>query len=521
MTLSEPDLTATPPGDRHITRAPRRLHASAPVLDVLPYVQQMVFPALVLAVSIGIWGLVVALLLAALLVLWRILAWSRYSYRIESGMLRIEEGVLRRSIREIPLTRIQQVDLRRQLRHRVLGVVAVRIDTAGGGSGAEAVLNAVSNEDALELRSALLLHRPGEVEPGPPATQRSPDGHPRPVVAPDVVAQIGTRDLALAGVTGSGLLAGLSVVGFAFLALEYLPRDASEAVSEGAAGLVSSVFVLAAILAVVVPLWLAIAAGTSVVQNYGFTLVRYGNDLHLRRGLLDEREATLALHRVQAVWVNENPVRRMLGLVSVQMQSAGSGTSAEGEVSRLTVPLLRRADLPRLLELVAPGSTAVTELVPAPPAARRRSLLRAGVAVLLSTLIVGILTGSPFAGLTLVALIPALWLGDASYRALGHALTTSTVVSRSGALLRNTALVPIAKSQSCRIVSTPFQRRVGLATLRLQVAGRGPAVQIYDGDATTLRTVRLGALGAPATRRDEAAVRKRTHTGSEAAETLP
>src|SRR5690606_4546567 len=196
----------------------RKLHPASPVLDILPMAQQGIVPLVVLVVSVGRWGVVGALVIAALTIGWRFLAWSRHSYRIEDGVLRIDEGVLRRDTREVPLTRIQQVDLRRQLRHRVLGVVAVRIDTAGGGSGAEAVLDAMSDSEALELRTALLGNRstrvPSPIAPAgtdaggavPGAPAAAPTPHP-----PQVVAELSTRDLALAGVTGAGLLAGLSI----------------------------------------------------------------------------------------------------------------------------------------------------------------------------------------------------------------------------------------------------------------------------------------------------------------------
>ena len=106
------------------------------------------------------------------------------------------------------------------------------------------------------------------------------------------------------------------------------------------AALFGTVLVVAVALIVALPVFLAVAAGASILRDHGFTLVRYGNDLHVQRGLLDQREATLALHRIQAVWVLDNPVRRRLGLVSVQLQSAGSGSDVAGQVATTTIPLI-------------------------------------------------------------------------------------------------------------------------------------------------------------------------------------
>jgi len=497
------------------------LHAVSPVLDIFPGLQQGFVPLVVLVVSIGRWGLLGAVVLAAVIIGWRVLAWSRHSYRIEDGVLRIEEGVLNRQVREIPLTRIQQVDLRRQLRHRALGVVAVRIDTAGGGSGAEAVLDAVSDAHALELRSALLSHRPGErsggsetVDPlhGPGQAPGTPIG---PTQAPEVVAEMSTRDLAIAGITGSGLLAGLSIVGFAFLILDYLPEDTGQDLTDDVANLLGTALVLAVLAVVVVPLWLAVAAGASILRDHEFTLVRYGPDLHLRRGLLDQREATLALHRIQAVWVLDNPIRRRFGLASVQLQSAASGSEASGDVSRVTVPLVRTRDLDRLMDLVLPVGGSLPGLVPAPRAALRRARVRAlGLALFLLAAAL-VVTRSPYGLIAGLMIIPAWVFASRAYSSLGHARTEASLVSRWGAVMRRTVVVPVAKTQSCQLRSTPFQRRVDLATLRVQVAGRGPTVEVVDGDARALGVLRNGVLVAPGARLDEAAVRRRTHAGLE------
>jgi putative membrane protein len=53
------------------------------------------------------------------------------------------------------------------------------------------------------------------------------------------------------------------------------------------------------------------------------------------------------------------------------------------------------------------------------------------------------------------------------------------VCARRGALIRRTDLTPEAKVQSTRVRSTPFQRRLGLATLHLDVAGTD-AVRVLD-----------------------------------------
>jgi uncharacterized membrane protein YdbT with pleckstrin-like domain len=601
------------------------------VLDIFPVARQALLPLVVLALSFREIGVAVLVVVSALFIGYRALAWSRFSYAVVDGTLRIEHGIIQRHVREVPVTRIQQVDLRRQLRHRVAGVVAVRIDTAGGGSGAEVVLDCLSDAAALALRAELLdpRHRtdpaaapgsppvgvahppgpdadgrwipppppppvgagsgwtgppPGGTVPGLPVPGLHPGAGPGfpgavpPVsgtVAGQVLARLSTRDLVISGITGSGLLAGLSIVGFAFLVLGELPDAAAEEVGGRVAALFGTVLVVAVALIVALPVFLAVAAGASILRDHGFTLVRYGNDLHVQRGLLDQREATLALHRIQAVWVLDNPVRRRLGLVSVQLQSAGSGSDVAGQVATTTIPLVRRSDLAAVLTAVLPsiadpvavpsgppdaaGPASAAQvgvsnpvessnqadasdasdipvpgaggdrvdladsalaagpfaglpvrLAAAPAAARRRSVVRFVAPVPVVALLLGLFTRSPWTALVVLLAVPAGALGLARFRALAHGITSGTVVARSGALIHRTALVPIARTQSHRVESSPFQRRLGLATLTIQVAGRGRTVALVDLYDHRCRVVGDHALGSAEARRDELAVRRRT-----------
>ncbi|CAN5524089.1 PH domain-containing protein [soil metagenome] len=504
---------------------PRRLHPSSPVLDLIVSARQLLFPIVVLAFGSARSLVVGPLVLVAIaaLVGWKVLAWSRFTYRLDGDVLTIEHGILQRSRREVPVSRIQQVDLRRRLRHRVLGVAVVRIDTAGGGRGAEVTLEAIADEDAAALRVALLgrARAAGAVvatdqdevvgeEPGPsevptPSVGGAPGSPTPPNGSPEVVATLSTADLALAGVTGSRLVAGLALVGAGFGLFSELPSAITDSVGDAAP---TGALAVAIVAVLAIPVLLVAAVGSSILTDHGFLLVRVGTDLHLRRGLLDQREATISLHRVQVVRVHENLLRRALGLAAIQLQSAGSGTEAEGAVSRLTIPFVRRHDVARLLDAVLPHATDHPPLVPAPPVARRRSWLRHAAPVLLVAAVLLVATRHPLALLVLVLLAPALAVGELAYRNLGHVATSTLVVARNGSLVRETAFVPVAKAQSTRLVSTPFQRRLHLATLHIDVAGRGGEPKVTDGDASRLAALRRGALHAKAARADEDAVRR-------------
>src|SRR5829696_9201750 len=132
---------------------PRRLHVLSPVFFAVGHAWRLWPLALLVAARRQWWLLALG---ALILLAWSALEWLRRTYELESGALRLEEGVLARKLRAVPFDRIQQVDLVRKPLHRLLGVATLRVETAGGGSAAEVDLHVVTLAEAQALRSALL-----------------------------------------------------------------------------------------------------------------------------------------------------------------------------------------------------------------------------------------------------------------------------------------------------------------------------------------------------------------------------
>ncbi|HXH58680.1 PH domain-containing protein [Iamia sp.] len=500
------------------------MHPASPLLDLARFGPQAAIPLLItfgrrpgLAVPIVVVGVVVLLVA-------RYLVWSRFTYGVDGSSMVVESGVLNRSRRVVPLDRVQQVDLQRKLRHRALGLVVVRIDTAGGGSGPEVALDAVTDVEAERLRRVLAARRTPAVAAAAGAggaehpTEAGSHLGPGPGLAPELdereVVTLSAPRLAMAGVSGSKLLVVFAVLGSLFGLLDDtlgdVGQNAADSALDGARPALSTVLV---VVLLGIPVWLAAAAGAAILTDGGFRLTRRGDLLHVRRGLLDQREASLAIHRVQVVRIAQNPLRRMLGVVSVTLQSAGGSGEVEQQDSRITVPLLDRVALDALLAEVLPDAPGLPALHPAPPAARRRAWVRRLVPALAVAVPVAVLF-APLGLAALLLVVVAALDAELAYRGLGWATVDDHVVARRGGLSRETALVPVAKVQSTRLVSSPFQRRSGLATLLVDVAGRGRTPALVDGEASAMTGLRHGALAAGAARRDEAAVRRRVAAGA-------
>jgi len=477
------------------------------------------------------------LVLAVMLVLLggRVLAWRRFTWSFDGEVVRVEQGVLGRSRRVVAVGRIQQVELDRPFVQRALGVATLRIETAGSDAGPEVELRVLGLADALALREALqprsdtTEHRASDGTVDRPATSGSV------ATGPEVVLRLPLGRVALASVTGAQLLlapalltgllqlAGDRVDALIDAGIEWLVE-----LQSGATAPDTRTWLVAALAIVVVAI--ATTLVMSVVRDGGFVVLRIGDDLVLRRGLLGTRESTVPLRRVQVVRVSANPLRRALGVASVRIHSAGgsAGGGSGGGERRAVIPLVRDDEAARLLSDLLPELDGVPALRPHPVAARRRALLRrlrglagwyvpaAAVWALLAAQppatreasplplpapVLGLLArdGAAWAAPLAVGVVLVVMhavLARLEHAALAHASDAHVVAARSGALTRTLSVAPLARLQGVTQQASWFQARRGLATVRAHVAGPGGDVVVLDadaGDAARLQVVLAAA----------------------------
>jgi len=184
-----------------------------------------------------------------------------------------------------------------------------------------------------------------------------------------------------------------------------------------------------------------------ILNEYGFTVAESTDGLRLRHGLLDTRAQTIPPGRVQAIRILEPLLWRPWGWVRVEVDVAGYGRE-------------RRE-----------SESATSALLPVAP----RALAEAVVGRVLGG-------GLPVA----VAPVPerARWRAPLSRPRLRAGVDDRHLVTTSGVLTTTTEVVPLAKVQSLRLTSGPWQQRLRLATLHADTAGRRlPGAKAHHRDA--------------------------------------
>lgn len=458
---------------------PSHLHPAAMLIDAIKTIRRslsaFVIPGIVFLASRGFDpGTIALVLLGALVVavfaaFWGFLSWRATIYEVAGGTFRLRWGVVQKNERTIPLDHVQAVDTVQGIIQRLFNVVEVRIETAGGGaSEPDASLAALDRADAEALRREIEGSRRELVETAGPA----------------VVRKLGTRGLLVAGATSGQIGVALSLIA---VASQLFDDILSESFAQRLVETLAPRSVTTALLYVLILglfAWL-LAIGGTVLAYKGFTLSREGNFLYIRRGLLERREATIPLARIQAVRMVEGLLRQPFGLASLRVESAGYGEDAG--VSTTLFPLLPRKEVQALLLDAAPEFAVAPPLNALPRRALRRYVFRSTVqflflisaAALVSSLVFD-LAAWVFAALLL--LLPAALYGWLRYRDAGWALEDDRLIVRSRLLGRATAIAPRRRLQSRATVRSPLQRRVRLATFQAQVASGGGGAELRVTD---------------------------------------
>ncbi|MEA4925362.1 MAG: PH domain-containing protein [Syntrophomonadaceae bacterium] len=448
---------------------PQRVHPLAIIYFAVRKIYslgQALLPLLIIALAqpeIRKWLLVGIPLLLAFFVIYGILYWLRYVFYISGSELRLEYGVLIRKQRYIPFERIQTVQISAGVVQRLLGLVKVQVETAGGGDKAEFVLAALPRDRAEKLQQIL---QEGRKQLGKTEDQ-----------AEGVEYKLSPRSLLLLASTSNGIgvvisamLVVISQLNDFFAQLDIWSKVGTYAEHLAAARI--SLIILAVLLLFLLA-WLLSLLGT-IIQFGGFQLRRKEGSINISRGLFEKQQITIPIKRIQAIKVVEGLLRQPLGMVSVQVVSiSNTGTKGEGNV---LFPLLPKAELTALLEQVVPEFAMPLKLQRLPARARRRYLLVNIVPTLIIAVVCAIYLPWGYAAFVLPLL--GAWLGLSQYNNAGYRVTDDKLLLRSRILGRVTMIIPRRRIQSLHVSQNPFQARSGLSNLRIAVASHNTAATV-------------------------------------------
>jgi putative membrane protein len=417
--------------------------------------------------------------------LW-LVRYLRFRYWITPKEIVIRSGVFTTQHRNIPIERVQNIEIERGVAARLMGLAKVKIQTAGSSS-TEGVLEYVSQNEAQAIRDVVRVFKRRVAEPGS-ATMAdtvtpSIESDLETPTPDEVLVSMSIRRVLMAGVFRFSLI----YVALFFSAIQYLGIDVDEIVdwvilgrSETATLLAdASPFVIAIVTMVIVAL-MAWITGIALTLNrfFRFELKRdLDEKLHLRYGLLTLAERTLPLRRIQALVIRTNPLMRWFGWYRLEIQMMGLDAESRGR--HVVVPFARWSEIAEILPQIRPLRLP-DDFTSVSGKTVRRYTIRASLFIGLTVAAIYFIWSD---ALWLLALLPfGYYFAHCHYRNHGYALDPEAFFVRRGVFREHLWILPVDRFQAFFLQSSFFQRRLGLRSLYVDTAGAAGSGQSLLSD---------------------------------------
>jgi putative membrane protein len=421
-------------------------------------------------------GVVVLLLFGA------VLSYLKFKFRLSGDTFLIHKGVFKRKRLSLSYDRIQNVVFKQPIYFRPFNLVVLNIESAGS-SGEEVSLGGIPRRLAEEIRSTVFAHRETKAVN---STEENENTDPAVQSGNDIIRQP-ISELVRYGLSNNQVwvFAGISAGAMAQLDWDDIwilsdLRDYLEGIAQGSkafaiAVAAGSVFSIAFLL-------LAASAIGAIIIYYNYHLTRTDGRFHRTKGLFERQESSLPESKVQSLVIRQNWAAKLMNRFHLDLKQVGfSGMGSDGKVhagnNSFLVPSVTNefaADFSRLL--YSDFNWTRHDLKPISKAFTRKMVLWIILPVAAVPILPLALALAPeFLALFVIPFLcwPFVALRRARY---GFWHNDTHGIIRSGFIGHKLTVFAFYKVQNVRLWQSPGQRRNGLATLTVHMAGNAIAI---------------------------------------------
>jgi putative membrane protein len=241
----------------------------------------------------------------------------------------LQKGVFSSDVINIPFEKIQQVNFRRNILQRIIGVYSVVVETAGS-QDKEVEIKALSEEKANLLAEKLMARAEEERAETSAEVEEDPEKIPATTakVLPQWEHKVQLWTLVKLGLTSNYLRGVGIIVAFYFtLREQFMFNDELAAQLQEPQVYFSQGKYLFIIFLLLVGMLLTV--GETVVKYFGLHLQKYKDTLQVEMGLRNNTKVNLKASRIQLLQVLTNPIQKKMDLFQVKISLASSENDLE------------------------------------------------------------------------------------------------------------------------------------------------------------------------------------------------
>ncbi|WP_062350845.1 PH domain-containing protein [Bacillus kwashiorkori] len=454
----------------------RRMHPVALITNILKELKDSIIPIVMLVVIGGkgedasfldkLFVFIIPAVIFSFSIISGLIKWLRFTYRLEEGELRIEHGLFVRKKRYIPFERVQSITTSEGILHRIFGLVKINIETAGGGVGeSEAALTAITKEEANTIKQIVKKAKDQHKQKAETEIEETDESREISVVEEQkqFIYSMSYRDIFIFSLTSGGALGIIgALVAFILQFDEILPVDTiitefQDFVKHGIV-MVAIVTLFAIVVAYI------IAIIRTMLKYANFRVEKTEENLIISSGLLEIKQVTVPLKRVQGIEIKEGLFRRMFGYAAIHVISAG-GSTIDGESGAIMIsPLIKKVEIAAIIQKCLPEYQINVSFHPVPERAKTRYIMRPFYRLIIPV-IIGAYFFNPWGYLLFLLLPLFMFFGYLSYQFAGWNITGNQLVLRHRFLNANTSYMFKHRIQSLDISQNWLQKRKSLRSV--------------------------------------------------------
>ncbi len=426
---------------------------------------------------------IISLVLGAaviLLILGAFVSYLKFRFRITDDTILIQSGVFTRKRLTLNFARIQNVALIEPLYFRPFGLVVLDIESAGSSSD-EVKIGGVARPLAAAIRATVLSHRQstndiGEELPTEPKKEDSA------AAKNEVLVKHPLSELARYGLSNNNVWV-MASLGAALISQIKWSRYAFFNDFKDAAGSAIKTNIFTAIsygllsLVVIVSILLLVSVIGAIIINYKYQLDYDGKRFHRSKGLFERSETSLLINKVQLLTLRQPWPARLLQrwhlyLSQVSFTKAHDVKPETGNQSFI-IPSVTAAFSHYFSSILFPDfDWKSLNLKPIHFKYVKKILLYIFVPISIPpTISITLGSGSALGLLPLLLPLLAAPFVLLRWKRYGYARDGHHGIIRSGFLGQKLTIFSFYKVQTVSVVRSPGQRRAGLATLHIKLAG--------------------------------------------------
>ncbi|MDQ0255238.1 putative membrane protein [Evansella vedderi] len=395
-----------------------------------------------------------------------IIKWATFKYKLQENELQIKHGLIFRKSRYIRKERIQSIDINAKLLQRLFGLVELRIETAGGGAEPEFRLIALRREEANLIKTELLKRQAIDIEGSiDESAEDLKDIPASDEKFTDFTWELSKQRLVIAAITSSGIgIAATFVAAITSQVQQFIP----EAMYERVIGWVihSSVLLIGFWIVFILLIGWIISLISTLLKYGMFKIDKRDDEIHISRGVIEQRQLTLSAKRITAVRLVQNIIRQPFGFVSVYVESAGGGRKDE-DLSTILIPICKKGEVNQLLKEVLPDFVVEKAYEPLPAKSVRRYIIRLIIpSVFVATLLVYFFN---WGWITIIIPLLAGAYGYWQYSSAGIGIDGNNLLLKSRAISLTEVILPRKRIQAMKSTQSLFQRLDDLCTIHVSI----------------------------------------------------